>query len=209
MNVKICGLVDEACLAAAVDAGARYVGFVFFPKSPRHVTVERARALAVHVPPEVCKVALTVDPSDADLDKIVNHAPIDMLQLHGSESPARVAEIKSRFGLPVMKAIGIGQSEDLEQIAEYAPVVDQILVDAKPPKGSDVPGGNGVTFDWNLLAGRRWAVPWMLSGGLTQDNVVDAIKHTGAQQIDLSSGVEVSRGVKDPTLIREFMAKLA
>lgn len=209
MNVKICGLVDEACVAAAVDAGARYIGFVFFAKSPRYVSVERARSLAALIPPEICKVALTVNATDAELSEIVEHAPIDMLQLHGAESPERVADIKARFGLPVMKAIGIGQAEDLDAIGEFAPVVDQILVDAKPPKGADVPGGNGVPFDWDLLAARRWPVPWMLSGGLTKDNVSEAVQRTSAQQIDLSSGVEIARGVKDPDLIRAFMAKVA
>jgi len=128
-----------------------------------------------------------------------------MLQLHGRESPQRVAEIKGRFGLPVMKAVGVAGEEDLPAIAEYAQVADQLLVDAKPPKGSDLPGGNGLSFDWRLIAGRRWGVPWMLAGGLTPDNVADAIRLTGANQVDVSSGVEIAPGVKSGPRIKAFI----
>lgn len=205
MHIKICGLRDPAAVVAAAEGGARYIGFVFFEKSPRYVAPMVARDLAGDIPPGICKVALVVNPDDAVLDALVRDVPLDMLQLHGSETPERVAEIRARHGLPVMKAIGVADADDLADLNVYAQVADQILVDAKPPKGAEVPGGNGVPFDWTLLQGRRWAVPWMLSGGLTQDNVHEAIRLTGAQQIDLSSGVERARGEKDPALIRSFL----
>ena len=206
VRVKICGLREEAHVAAAVDAGARYVGFVFFAKSPRNMTVETAARLAATVPPGVAKVALVVDATDADLDAIVAAVPLDMLQLHGNESPDRVAGIRARFGLPVMKAVGIAGPEDVEKIALYGKVADQILVDAKAPKGAAVPGGNGLAFDWTLIARKYWPCPWMLAGGLTPENVAEAIRLTGARQVDVSSGVEIAPGVKDAGLIRAFLA---
>lgn len=206
IRVKICGLRTAEAVAAAADAGARYVGFVFFAKSPRNVSVDEARALAAEVPVGVAKVALVVNADDATLDDIVGNVPLDMLQLHGSESPARVAEIKARYGLPVMKAIGIADAADLAQIDAYSPVADQLLIDAKPPKEADLPGGNGLSFDWRLLAGRKyWTKPWMLAGGLTADNVAEAIRLTGARQVDVSSGVESAPGVKDPARIAAFV----
>lgn len=204
MRVKICGLSTQASIEAAVDAGAAYVGFVFFEKSPRNVSIEQARALALGVADGVCKVALTVNATDAELDAILADVPLDMLQLHGSETPDRVAEVKARYGLPVMKAVGVADEGDLPKLNEYARVADQILVDAKPPKGADLPGGNGLAFDWRLIAGRRWAVPWMLAGGLTPENAAEAIAKTGAQQLDLSSGVESAPGVKDAGKIAAF-----
>ena len=206
VRVKICGLREEAHVAAAVEAGARYVGFVFFAKSPRNVTVETAARLAATVPPGVAKVALVVDATDAELDAMVAAVPLDMLQLHGNESPDRVAGIRARFGLPVMKAVGIAGPEDVEKIALYGKVADQILVDAKAPKGAAVPGGNGLAFDWTLIARKYWPCPWMLAGGLTPDNVAEAIRLTGARQVDVSSGVELAPGVKDAGLIRAFVA---
>lgn len=206
IRVKICGLRTAEAVAAAADAGARYVGFVFFAKSPRNVSVDEARALAAEVPVGVAKVALVVNADDDTLDDIVGNVPLDMLQLHGSESPARVAEIKARYGLPVMKAIGIADAADLAQIDAYSPVADQLLIDAKPPKEADLPGGNGLSFDWRLLAGRKyWTKPWMLAGGLTADNVAEAIRLTGARQVDVSSGVESAPGVKDPARIAAFV----
>lgn len=206
MRVKICGITEEAGRDAAVEAGAAYLGFVFFARSPRNLSVDRARALALDVKPGVAKVALTVNADDAQLDEIFAAVPIDMIQLHGEESPARVAEVRSRYGLPVMKAIGIRERADLDAIRDYTGVADQLLIDAKPPKGAPLPGGNGLAFDWSLLAGRRWATPWMLAGGLTPQNAAEAVRRTGAQQLDLSSGVESAPGVKDPAKIREFMA---
>jgi phosphoribosylanthranilate isomerase len=205
MRVKICGLSEQATLDRAVSCGAAYVGFVFFEKSPRNVTRDQARALVVTVPPGVCKVALTVNPTDAELEAILDAVPLDMLQLHGAESPERCAEVRETFGLPVMKAVGIADEADLPQLGDYAQVCDQILVDAKPPKEADVPGGRGVAFDWRLIAGRRWAVPWMLAGGLDPENVAEAIRLTGARQVDVSSGVETAPGVKDGEKIERFL----
>lgn len=205
-RVKICGLREPAQVAAAVAAGAAYVGFVFFPKSPRHLGIDQARRLAVEVPPGVAKVALTVDADDATLDAILARVPLDLLQLHGSERPERVGEIRARYGLPVMKAVGIRVAEDLALLDGHEAVADQILVDAKPVPGADLPGGNGIAFDWKLIAGRRWKKPWMLAGGLTPLNVAEAVRLTGARQVDVSSGVESAPGVKDADLIRAFLA---
>ncbi|MGR3434851.1 MAG: phosphoribosylanthranilate isomerase [Shimia sp.] len=207
IRVKFCGLTRPEDVAAASEAGAAYVGFVFFPRSPRNVSYDAARALALHAPPGLAKVALVVDPDDATLDAL-GAVPLDMIQLHGRESPERVAEVRARTGLPVMKAFGIGGTDDLAAIDAYAPVADQLLLDTKRPAGSDRPGGNGVAFDWGLLAGRRIPVPWMLAGGLTPDNAAEAVRVTGARQLDLSSAIESAPGLKDPALMRAFMAAL-
>jgi len=204
MRAKICGLTTPEAVEAAAEAGAAYIGFVFFPKSPRNLSLAEAEVLALSVPPGIVKVALTVNADDALIDDIAA-LPIDMFQLHGAESPARVAEVKARSGLPVMKAIGVADAQDLERIAGYDGVTDQILVDAKPPKGGEVPGGNGLAFDWRLIEGRDWAGPWMLAGGLDPDNVAAAVRLTGAVQVDVSSGVESAPGVKDIEKIRAFM----
>ncbi len=207
--IKFCGLSRSEDVAAAVAAGARYVGFVFFAKSPRNVSVEQARALALEVPAGVAKVALVVDADDTTLDVIVDRVPLDMLQLHGEESPERVAELRARYGLPVMKAIGVAGKADLAAIDLYATVADQLLIDARKPEGADRPGGNGMAFDWGLLAGRKyWTVPWMLAGGLTQDNVAEAVRLTGARQVDLSSAVESAPGVKDAGRMAAFAMAL-
>ena len=205
IRVKICGLTEPQSVAAAVEAGAAYVGFVFFEKSPRNVTLEKAALLAGNVPAGVAKVALMVDPVDSFLDQLTARVPIDILQLHGHETVERVLEVKRRFGLPVMKVVGVADTDDLPALDDYGQVADQLLVDTKPPKGADRPGGNAQSFDWSLVAGRRWPVPWMLAGGLTKDNVGRAIARTGARQIDVSSGVESAPGVKDPARIREFI----
>ena len=205
MNIKICGLRDADTLRVALEAGARYVGFVFFAKSPRHVEIETARALALSVPEGVAKVALTVNADDAYLDAINAAVPLDMLQLHGQESVARIAALRTRYGLPIMKAVGVAEESDLASLASYGAVADQLLIDAKPPKDAVLPGGNGLAFDWRLIANRRWPVPWMLAGGLTADNVAEAIRLTGARQVDVSSGVESAAGVKDPARIRAFI----
>ncbi len=202
----MCGLRTAEDVAAAADAGAHYVGFVFFERSPRNVTLAEARDMALATPEGIAKVALVVDAGDAALDALMADVPLDMLQLHGHESPARVTEIKTRYGLPVMKAIGIAEAPDLGQIALYSGVADQLLIDAKPPKGAALPGGNALAFDWSLVAGRRWTRPWMLAGGLTPDNVGEAIRRTGAQQLDVSSGIESAPGVKNPDLMRAFAA---
>jgi len=177
---------------------------VFYQPSPRNVAPDIAAELAADVPAGLCKVALTVDASDAALDRLVRAVPLDMLQLHGQETPERVAALRARFGLPVMKAVGIRDAADLQALEAHMRVADQVLVDAKPPRGASLPGGNGLAFDWRLIAGRRWPVPWMLAGGLTPENVAQAVAMTGARQVDVSSGVETAPGVKDPALIRQF-----
>lgn len=204
IRVKICGLRSEADIAAVAAAGAAYAGFVFFPKSPRHVSLDQARAMAFAAPVGLAKVALVVDASDAALDEIVEAVPLDMLQLHGHETPDRVADIRARYGLPVMKAVGVADEGDLAAIFDYSTVADQLLIDAKPPKNADLPGGNGLSFDWRLVAQRRWLRPWMLAGGLTPENVAEAIRLTNARQVDVSSGVESAPGVKDPARIMAF-----
>ncbi len=206
IRTKICGLKTPQDIAACANAGAAYIGFNFFPKSPRSVTIAEASKLAGNTPVGLCKVALVVDMPDDELDAIVAGVPLDMLQLHGSESPERVLELKARHGLPVMKVIGVATAEDLLQLDEHGRVADQLLVDAKPPPGADRPGGNAVTFDWNLIAGRRWPVPWMLAGGLTPENVADGIAKTGAMRVDVASGVESAPGIKDAQMIADFIA---
>ncbi len=162
--------------------------------------------MAFAAPPGLAKVALTVDADDAALDAIVEGVPLDMLQLHGHESPDRVAAVRARYGLPVMKAVGVADESDLAAVLDYSLVADQILIDAKPPKGAVLPGGNGLSFDWRLVAQRRWLRPWMLAGGLTPDNVAEAIRLTNARQVDVSSGVEAAPGVKDRARIAAFVA---
>ena len=206
IRVKICGLSTQEGLQALADTGAAYVGFVFFPKSPRNVSIEQARELALATPVGLAKVALVVDADNAFLDAITDAVPLDMLQLHGHESPERVLEIKARYGLPVMKAVGIADASDVPNIDLYNAVADQILIDAKPPKSATLPGGNGLSFDWTLIAKRRWPKPWMLAGGLTPDNVAEAIALTGATQVDVSSGVEAGVGIKDNAKIAAFVA---
>lgn len=205
ISVKICGIKDRTNLRAAIEGDARYIGFVFFPPSPRHLDPATAVDLCAQTPPGICKVALTVNADDDALTRLLDTVPIDMLQLHGTEPPDRVAEVKARFGLPVMKAVGVSKASDLAALTPYARVADQLLVDAKPPKDADLPGGNGVMFDWGLLADAFIPVPWMLAGGLTADTVAQAIRVTGARHVDVSSGVESARGQKDPDLIRAFL----
>ncbi|MBU2962890.1 phosphoribosylanthranilate isomerase [Citreicella sp. C3M06] len=206
VSVKICGLKTAADVAAVAASGARYAGFVFFAKSPRNVSIDTARLLALGAPVGLAKVGLVVNATDAALDEILGAVPLDILQLHGSETPERVAQVRARFGLPVMKAVGVRSEEDLPALLEYGRVADQLLVDAKAPKGAALPGGNGLAFDWRLIAGRRWPCPWMLAGGLTPDNVARAIEMTGARQVDVSSGVESAPGVKQAALIECFVA---
>lgn len=205
MIVKICGLRTVEAVEAAAEAGARCAGFVFFPKSPRHITIAEARRLTLSAPLGLMKIALAVNPDDELLDEI-STLPIDMIQLHGRESPERVREVRARSGLPVMKAVGVASAADLPAIDAYAAVADQLLIDAKPPEGGPLPGGNGLAFDWRLIAGREWPKPWMLAGGLHAGNVAEAVHLTGARQIDVSSGVELSPGVKDSAKIRAFVS---
>ena len=207
IKVKICGLTQPEHVHWVAEAGAAYAGFVFSPKSPRNLSFGAAREMAIEAPAGLAKVGLVVDADDAALDALMAQVPLDMLQLHGHEAPARVAEVRARYGLPVMKAVGIAGAEDLAQLDDYAAVADQLLVDAKPPRDAVLPGGNGLSFDWRLLAGRKyWTRPWMLAGGLTPDNVAEAVRLTGARQLDVSSGVETAPGVKDRGLIAAFVA---
>jgi len=205
-QVKICGITRPQDLSAVTKAGARYAGFVFFPKSPRHLSAGTAAALALDAPLGVARVGLFVNPDDAALDSVLDHVPLDIIQLHGSETPARVAEVKTRTGLPVMKAVGIAVPADLDALWDYGLVADLLLIDAKPPPTAALPGGNGLAFDWALLAGRRMLKPWMLAGGLTPANVAEAVRLTGAPMVDVSSGVESAPGTKDAALIRDFVA---
>lgn len=206
MLVKICGIKDAAALEAARQGGADMVGFVFFPPSPRAVTANQAGELARSYADGPNRVGLFVDPDDAMLAAILTEVPLDILQLHGEETPARAGEIRARFGKPVMKALGIGSKADLVRLADYADQVDYFLLDARPPAGSALPGGNAQAFDWALMRGEEPPRPWLLAGGLTPANVAAAIAASGAPGVDVSSGVERARGVKDPAAIAAFIA---
>ena len=205
IEVKICGLRDAATLAAALAAGADYVGFVVFPPSPRHIEPAAARELVAASRGRAMAVALVVDADDARLDQIMREMAPDMLQLHGSEPPARVAEIRARYGRPVMKAIKVETADDAARALDYRLAADLILFDAKAPAGATLPGGNGIAFDWRALLAVRSQVPFMLSGGLTPQNVAAAIQLTGATRVDVSSGVESRPGEKDPARIAAFI----
>jgi phosphoribosylanthranilate isomerase len=204
-RVKICGIRTAEALGAALQARADLIGLVFFPPSPRNLSIEEAEPLAEYARGFAAVVALVVDADDALLERIMAAVHPDMLQLHGSETPARVAEIRERFGKPVMKAIKVATAEDAEAALDYREIADLILFDARPPKGADRPGGHGAAFDWSVLAGVRDKVPFMLSGGLTPENVGEAIRVTGATAVDVSSGVETAPGIKNPGLIRAFI----
>ena len=205
--IKICGLSTADTLDAALDAGADMVGFVFFPPSPRHLSLERARELGARVDGRALKVALSVDADDATLAASIEALGPDILQLHGKEMPERVADVRRRFGLPVMKALGVSEAADLAAIDRYVGAADRVLLDAKPPKGATRPGGNAKAFDWRILAGAAIKTPWMLSGGLDPANVEEAIAITGAPGIDVSSGVESAPGVKVRGLITDFVRR--
>ncbi len=203
-DIKICGLSTPETVAAAIDGGASHVGFIFFAKSPRYVTPEAAGTLRKAVLGKAKAVAVTVDADDAFLETIVASMAPDMLQLHGHESPARVADVKARYSLPVMKAFSISTAADLQKTRPYVGIADRFLFDAKPPKDSELPGGNGVSFDWTLLQGLDPAIDYMLSGGLNAQNVGEALRLANPPGIDISSGVETAPGVKDVALIEEF-----
>ncbi len=206
LHVKICGLSEETTLRAAIDAGADMVGFVHFPKSPRHVSLARAAELKKIVPVHVASVVVTVHPDDALIENIISTLAPTYLQLHGNESAARVADIRSRFPQQkLIHAIPVSSAADLGQTVHYESLVDMLMFDAKPPAGTTLPGGNGVAFDWNLLKGFETYLPWLLSGGLTPENVAEAIAQSGAKFVDVSSGVERAAGVKDADKIRAFI----
>jgi len=203
--VKICGLSTPLTLDAALSAGADMVGFVFFPASPRHVDLDTARLLGKQAKGRAIKVALSVDADDALLANSIDALQPQILQLHGSESVARIRDIKQKFGLPVMKAIAVSGKADLAALPGYAAVCDRILFDAKPPKDATRPGGLGEPFDWHLLEGLNLALPFMVSGGLDAGNVAEALRITRAGGVDISSGVESAPGIKDPDMIRDFI----
>lgn len=208
VSVKICGINSAEAMAAAVDNGADYVGLVFYPPSPRAVTPDQAAMLAARVPDGITKVGLLVDADDDTIAAILAKVTLDLLQLHGSEAPGRVADIRARFGRPVMKAVKIAGAEDVATADAYLGVADRLLFDAKAPKSmkNTLPGGNALSFDWRLLAGRKWALPWMLSGGLDIDNLAEALRVSGAPAVDVSSGVEDRPGAKNPDKIKAFLA---
>ncbi len=208
LEVKICGVNTPETAAAVSKAGARLAGLVFYPKSPRAVTPAQAAQVAAALAPGIARVGLFVDPDDAAIEAVLKSVPLDLLQLHGEETPERVAAIKARFALPVMKVLKIARAADLEQVKAFAGVADRFLFDARPPKDrSDaLPGGNAVAFDWRVLAGKRFPKPWMLAGGLKPENLRQAVEISGATAVDTSSGVESSPGVKDPEKIRAFLA---
>jgi phosphoribosylanthranilate isomerase len=202
---KICGLSTPETVAAALDGGAAYLGFVFFEKSPRYVTPALAARLAAPARGKARIVALMVDPTDALLKEVAEALKPDFIQLHGRETPPRVREAAMRTGAGSIKAIAVGASGDLKHIAEFEAVADHIMLDAKSPPGADRPGGHGVPFDWSLVAGRKFARPWFLAGGLDPYNVAEAVRLSGAPIVDVSSGVERGVGLKDPALIEGFL----
>jgi phosphoribosylanthranilate isomerase len=204
---KICGISGEEAVAAAAAGGAAYVGFVFYPPSPRAVNAERAAQLCAALPGGVQRVGLFVDADDRAIAAVLDRASLDLLQFHGHETPERVAEAKARFRVPVMKVVAVAGPEDVAAASRYEDVADMLLFDAKPPRRADaLPGGNGLAFDWQLIAGREWKLPWMLSGGLNAALLPEAVRISGASAVDVSSGVERRPGDKDPAKIREFLA---
>ena len=206
VEIKICGITDAVALAVAADSGADLIGLVFFPPSPRSLTPDRAAQIVRNAPPDVKKVGLFVDADDAAIDAVLAKVSLDLLQLHGSEPAARVAALKARTGRAVIKAVKLGEAADLAHAAPYLGVADRILFDAVAPKGATRPGGNALSFDWSILAGNAPRGAWVLSGGLTPENVAEAIRITGATCVDVSSGVEDRPGVKNPAKIRAFIA---
>jgi len=207
VEVKICGLSTPDGVAAAVAGGAKFVGFVFYPPSPRHLSPEQAAPLIAGVPPGITRIGVFVDPEDDLLARVLAKSPLDMIQLHGEEAPERVGAIKKKFGKRAMKAIKIAGEADLGAAAPYFGDADWLMFDARPPKEATRPGGNALAFDWELLRARRWPLPWMLSGGLNAGNLAEAVRISGAKSVDVSSGVESRPGVKDPAKIREFLAQ--
>ena len=205
VKAKICGLSTAETLDAALSAGASHIGLVFFAKSQRNVTPEQAGALAARVAGRAKVVGLFVNPDPAFVAQVLSHVPLDILQLHGDESPALVAQLKAQTGLEIWKAVPVRTSADLAMAAQYKGAADLILYDAKPPAGADLPGGNGLRFDWELLRGHAHPLPWALSGGLASDNVAEAVAVTGASLVDVSSGVESAPGIKDVDKIAAFL----
>ncbi|MDB5475334.1 MAG: trpF [Phenylobacterium sp.] len=205
VSAKICGVSTPEAVRAALDGGAAYLGFVFFAASPRNLGVEAAARLAQPVRGRAKIVALAVDPSDAELDRIAAGLKPDFLQLHGKETPARVREAAARTGVAVIKVVPVAEAADLDRAADYESVVDHLMFEGRPPKDATRPGGTGSSFDWTLLAGRRFQRPWFLAGGLDPWNLAEAVSQSGARIVDVSSGVERGPGLKDPALITAFL----
>jgi len=205
VQVKICGITSTDAIDAAASAGARFGGLVFHPNSPRNVGLEQARSLAAHMRGRLKSVALIVDRDDAGIEALVKIVQPDFLQLHGSESARRAAYVRGKFQLPVIKVLPVAEPGDLAAAAEYEDAADMLMFDARPPKGSQRPGGHGAAFDWKILDGRSFTKPWFLAGGLASDNVARAIALSGAKLVDVSSGVESAPGVKDAQRIRDFI----
>ena len=205
VTVKICGITSPEAVNAAVQAGAAYGGLVFHPKSPRNLDVARAARLAAQMRGKLKVVTLLADPSDEQLATVVKAVAPDFLQLHGAESARRTAYVRGKFNIPVIKALPVAEAADLAAAAEYESIVDMLMFDAKAPKGAERPGGHGAAFDWKLLAGKTFAKPWFLAGGLDPDNVARAIALSGTKFVDVSSGVESAPGVKDPARIHSFI----
>ena len=204
-KVKICGITDQAALGAAMDAGADFAGFVFYPPSPRHVELSQFAKLSAAAAGQITRVGLMVDPDDAQIEEILQTAPLDMIQLHGHESPARVQAVRVRTELPVMKALSVAGPGDLGLVREYEDIADWLLFDAKPPKDAALPGGNGEAFDWSILEGVQHTKPWMLAGGLSPETVPKALSILSPTALDVSSGVESAPGLKDAGKIRAFI----
>ena len=209
IEVKICGLTDAAAVKAVVEGGAAMCGFVFFPASPRNLTPKEAAELTKGVPEGVIRVGLTVDADDALLAEIALVAKVDMLQLHGAETLARTNEVRERFGLPVIKVLAVQGPDDLAAAKAYQGVADRLMFDAKPPEDASRPGGNARAFNWRVLKNQTFALPWLLAGGLTAENLAEAVKTSGAVAVDVSSGVENAPGVKNVDKIRAFLAAAA
>jgi phosphoribosylanthranilate isomerase len=209
VGAKICGLTSEDAVQAAVAGGARFTGFVFYPPSPRSLGITQAAALVAAVAPGITRVGVFVDPDDTLLENVLAKMPLDMIQLHGGETPERAAAIKRRFGLKLMKAIKVAGERDVQTAKEFLGIADWLMFDAKPPKemATALPGGNALAFDWELLRARQWPLPWMLSGGLTVENLPQAVKISRAEFVDVSSGVERRLGEKDPAKVGEFLTR--
>ena len=206
---KICGLTSIEAVQAAAAGGARFAGFIFDPPSPRSLGIAQAAALVAGVPPGIARIGVFVDPDDRLIENVLAKMPLDMVQLHGGETPERAAAIKRRFGIKAMKAIKVASALDLQTAKEFLGSVDWLMFDAKPPKdmAGALPGGNALAFDWELLRQKNWPLPWMLSGGLTVENLAEAVRISRAEAVDVSSGVERKPGEKDPAKIRAFLAR--
>ena len=207
IEIKLCGLKEPSHIEAAFSLGIKYLGFVFFEKSPRFLRNDSAKSLISLTPPGIIKVGLVVNPSDECLNSI-SGLNLDMIQLHGSESIDRVKEIKSKFHFSLIKAIGIKEKKDLDLVERYSEVADHLLIDAKPSSNDSLPGGNGIKFDWTILEKRSWSFPWFLAGGLNANNITEALRITKAKKVDLSSGVEDSNGRKSINKITSFVKKI-